>query len=188
MKKIIASLTVIVLVALISVGATVAYFSDTATITGNTFSTGTLEIRVNGEPSVVGASFTGVAPGDMKVSPVYGIQNFGPPWFGGPSNLTANSMYLTVANPDDGGSGLWQEVKVKIEVGRLSGVMQHELYNGLLKDMGTLDLFGGHWSSLIAGSTQDMKYTVWLPETGLNQNTLMGKTLTWDFVIEARTN
>jgi predicted ribosomally synthesized peptide with SipW-like signal peptide len=186
-KKIALSLATIAAVCMLAIGATSAYFSSTATITNNTFSTGTLQIRVNGSPTVTGANFAAVAPGDMKVSPVYGIQNYGAPWFGGPSNLTANKLYLKVVNPNDSGSGLWDVVKVKVEVGRLSGVMQYTLYDGLLKNLGTVDLFGGHWSSLIPGSSQDMRYTVYLPETGTDQSYLMGKTLTWDWSVEGRT-
>ncbi len=187
MKRIALSLMTIAAVAIMATGATSAYFSDTAAIKGNTFSTGTLELRVNRQPTVAGAVFTAVAPGDMKTSPVYNIQNYGAPWFGGPSNLTANKLFLRVSNPNDFGSGLWDAVKVKVEVGRLSGAMQYTLYDGKLKNLGTLDLFQGHWASLIPGSTQDMKYTVYLPDSG-DQTALMGKTLTWDWVVEGRTS
>ena len=47
-KKILISLITIAAVAAIAVGGTVAYFSDTETSTGNTFSTGTLNLKVNG--------------------------------------------------------------------------------------------------------------------------------------------
>ena len=46
-KKIIVSLAVIGVVAAIAVGGTVAYFSDTETSTGNTFTAGTIDIAVN---------------------------------------------------------------------------------------------------------------------------------------------
>jgi len=45
MLRIVKSLMVIGVVSAVAVGATGAYFSDTATVTQNTFSTGTLEIR-----------------------------------------------------------------------------------------------------------------------------------------------
>ena len=188
MKKIAMSLSMIAFVSMLAVGVTAAYFTSTTTVTANTFSSGTLELRVNGEPTVTGANFTAVAPGDMKVSPVYGIQNNGAQWFGGPSNLKAKKMYLTVVNPNDFGSGLWDKVRVKVEVGRMSGVMEYTVFDGKLKNLETVDLFQGHWSSLIPGSSQDIQYTVYLPETGTDQNSLMGKTLTWDFAIEGRTN
>ena len=48
-KKIILSLSVIGVVAAIAIGGTVAYFSDTETSTGNTFTAGTIDISVNDE-------------------------------------------------------------------------------------------------------------------------------------------
>jgi len=63
MRKIIISLSIIAAVAAIAIGATTAYFSDTETSTGNTFSAGTIDIRV------VGDNFTWTEPAvleDMK--------------------------------------------------------------------------------------------------------------------------
>ncbi|PIW76653.1 MAG: hypothetical protein CO001_00190, partial [Candidatus Portnoybacteria bacterium CG_4_8_14_3_um_filter_40_10] len=42
MKKIIISLSIIAAVAAIAIGATTAYFSDTETSTGNTFTAGSI--------------------------------------------------------------------------------------------------------------------------------------------------
>ncbi len=49
MKKILISLSIVGAVAAIAIGATTAYFSDTETSTGNTFSAGTIDIAVNGQ-------------------------------------------------------------------------------------------------------------------------------------------
>lgn len=49
MKKILLSLMTIALVGGVAFGATKAFFSDTETSTGNTFSAGTIDIAVNGE-------------------------------------------------------------------------------------------------------------------------------------------
>ena len=188
MFKIAKSLFAIVAVAAIAAGSTGAYFSSTATIVNNTFSTGTLEIRVNGDPSVIGATFSPMAPDQVGTSPVYGINNYGAPWFGGPSNLEAKKLLLSIANPNDSGSGLWEKVMIKVEVGRMSGVMEHTVYEGNINSMGTLDLLNGWWSGLIPGSTEDIRYQVWLPDDGGDQSAVMGQTLTWDFVVEGRTN
>ena len=48
-KKILISLSVIGVVAAIAVGGTIAYFSDTETSTGNTFTAGVIDISVDGE-------------------------------------------------------------------------------------------------------------------------------------------
>jgi predicted ribosomally synthesized peptide with SipW-like signal peptide len=64
MKKIVLSLAVVAIVATVAVSATRAYFSDTETSTGNTFTAGTIDIT---------SSFSDTAPfvlGDMKPSQV----------------------------------------------------------------------------------------------------------------------
>ena len=48
-KKILISLSVIGIVAAVAIGGTVAYFSDTETSTGNTFSTGVIDINIDGQ-------------------------------------------------------------------------------------------------------------------------------------------
>lgn len=47
MNKIILSLSMIAMAATIVVGGTMAYFSDTATMTGNTFSAGTMDLKID---------------------------------------------------------------------------------------------------------------------------------------------
>src|SRR3989344_3514693 len=49
MKRIIVSLMTIAVVGTVVFAATKAYFTDTETSTGNTFSTGTIDIAVNGQ-------------------------------------------------------------------------------------------------------------------------------------------
>jgi len=186
--KILKSLVIVLVMVAMVAGATSSYFTSSATITGNTFSTGTLEIRVNGAPTVVGANFTAMAPDQIGTSPVYGINNYGSPHFVGPSNLEAKKLLLSITNPNDSGSGLWEKVMIKVEVGRMSGAMEHTVYVGNINTMPTLDLLDGWWSGLIPGSTEDMRYQVWLPNEAGDQNALMGKTLTWDFNVEGRTN
>lgn len=46
MKKILVSLSIIGIVAAIAIGGTVAYFYDTETSTGNTFTAGTLDLKI----------------------------------------------------------------------------------------------------------------------------------------------
>ena len=66
--KIILSIVVIGAVAAIGIGGTVAYFTDTETSTGNTFTAGTIDIAVNGQnPWSQSAPF---AMADMKPSQV----------------------------------------------------------------------------------------------------------------------
>ena len=185
MLRIVKSLMVIAVVSLVAVGATNAYFSDTATITQNTFSTGTLEIRVNGLPSVVGGTFSPMAPGQIGTSGDFHINNYGLPWFAGPSNLTAKQLTAAVAN-NTGDVDLWNKVMIKVEVNRGWPTWQ-VAYEGKIKNMGTKDLLAPNWTELVPGNSEMMHYTVWLPDVG-DQAPLMGKTISWDFVIEGRTS
>jgi len=57
-KKILISLSVIGAVAAIAIGGTVAYFSDTETSTGNTFTAGTIDLAVNDQNPLDSAVFT----------------------------------------------------------------------------------------------------------------------------------
>jgi len=67
MKKIILSLSIIAAAAAIAVGATTAYFSDTETSTGNTFTAGTLNLKVSdADPLVDTFAITDVKPGDSN--------------------------------------------------------------------------------------------------------------------------
>jgi len=63
MKKILISLSIIGAVAAIAVGGTIAYFSDTETSTGNTFTAGTLDLTVDAPQDSIW-TMTNMAPGD----------------------------------------------------------------------------------------------------------------------------
>lgn len=64
-KKILVSLSVIGAVAAIAVGGTIAYFSDTETSTGNTFTAGTIDIAIDTEnPWVRNYSIGDLKPGE----------------------------------------------------------------------------------------------------------------------------
>lgn len=66
MRKILISLSIIGVVAVIAVGATVAYFGDTETSTGNTFTAGTLDLKVGGQddPNVAYVTLSDMKPCD----------------------------------------------------------------------------------------------------------------------------
>jgi predicted ribosomally synthesized peptide with SipW-like signal peptide len=100
MTRITKSLLVITAMALLTVGATVAIFSSTATLDDNTFATGTLDIRINGSSSAPGFNIANAAPG-TSTTKVFSLQNYGAPWFAGPSTLPAKE--LAVSAPEDSG-------------------------------------------------------------------------------------
>lgn len=77
MNKILTSLTVITLAMLASIGGTAAYFSDTETSIGNSFSAGTLDLNVDGgNTNVVKFSVTNMRPGNQPRSS-YTLANVG---------------------------------------------------------------------------------------------------------------
>lgn len=67
MKKILVSLLTVLAMAGIVVGATRAYFSDTETSSGNTFTSGILDLNLDsGNTNVVKFAATGMKPGDTQ--------------------------------------------------------------------------------------------------------------------------
>lgn len=70
MKKILVSLSIIGVVAGIAIGGTIAYFSDTETSAGNTFSAGTLDLKIRDQNEGYGHGVVGtwtasdIKPGD----------------------------------------------------------------------------------------------------------------------------
>ena len=77
-KKILISLSTIAAVAAIAIGGTVAYFSDTETSTGNTFSAGTLNLQVgNYDPTSVKITLSNMKPGDAANAATWLVKNTG---------------------------------------------------------------------------------------------------------------
>ena len=65
-KKILISLSVIAVVAAVVVGGTIAYFSDTETSTGNTFTAGAIDLTIDNESYVTDASGVLVASAETS--------------------------------------------------------------------------------------------------------------------------
>jgi len=187
MIKIIKSLFTIVAVFAIAAGSTSAYFSSKATVANNTFSTGVLDIRVNGEPTLAGAVYSPAVPGEIFHSPVYQINNYGSPYFDGSSTLSAKKLMIRTVNQNDFGSGLWNAVRIKVEVNR-GWPTWMEAYNGPLYGLSDTDLLNPRWSELAPGNSESLRYEITLPDNGGDQSAFMGKILTWDFEIEGRTS
>jgi predicted ribosomally synthesized peptide with SipW-like signal peptide len=180
MKKILGSLAVIAIMAATTAGATAAYFHDEVTLDSATVATGTLNLNIvgdgNGDDIFVPASIEDLVPGNSKLSPDYVLKNEG--------TVPIKSLLLGV-DYQSGDWGLWSNLKVKIQVWQ--GGTTHDVYSGLLSqlpDDRSLKYFG----DLNVGQAEGFRYIVWLDESNGDQNLLMGKTLKWDFVIEARSN
>jgi len=186
MRKILLSLLTIGAVGALATTATRAVFSSTATVTNNTFATGTLEIRVNGQPTIAGFSVTAMAPGDCTTGQ-FGLNNYGSPYFAGPSNLTAEELVMKVSDAYSGTDvGLFNALTLKVESNRGWSDWETD-YNGALSGLvaSESNLFGTRWTELAPGDTQDVRYTVCLPDTAGDE--AQGKSTSFDFIFTGYT-
>jgi len=179
-KKTYISIALIALVLTVVSAATWAVFSSQAKNDNNTFATGTLEIRLNGQQSLGGFTFTNAAPGDCKTGQ-FGVNNYGQPYFAGPSTLAAKEMVITSVY-DSGDTGLYNTLTAKIEANR-GWPTRMLVYNGPLSGVSEEDLLTPNWTELTAGNSEDIFYEICLPTTA--DNTLMGKSTTFDFLVDA---
>ena len=95
MKKILVSLSIIGVVAVIAVGSTVAYFRDVETSTGNTFSAGTLDLQIRDQNNPWGNGVTGTwSATDMKPGDEY---SFDVPfvWLRNVGSINADHLEIT---------------------------------------------------------------------------------------------
>ena len=180
MLRIAKSLSMIAIVAALAIGATSAVFTSQASVTSNTFATGTLQIRVDGQASIPGFTFTNAAPGD-SVSGSFTLQNYGAPWFAGPSTLPARSILMSVDHVG-GSGGLFNSLQ--IEMTKSSGSTE-VLYSGPLNAFYNKDALMSwlHPAGLAAGNSETINYTITLPST--IGNALQGTSTNFDFVARA---
>ena len=180
MKRLILSLALVLGLASLSYGVTKAIFSSQAVKGVNTFSSGVLEIRLNGQTTLTGFTFEPAAPGDCT-SGQFGVNNYGAPWFGGPSNLAAKELVIA-SDEDSGDTDLYEYLTVKIEANR-GWPEWMPVYDGLLKDLDDGDLLTPRWTDLAPGNSEDVRYEVCLPSDA--GDALQGKTTEFNFVVDA---
>lgn len=161
-------------------GATWAVFSSSAKQADNTFATGTLEIRLNGKAVLPGFEFKNAAP-DQCISGQFGVNNYGAPFFAGPSTLAAKEMVISAAKTA-GDDDLFGALTVNIQANR-GWPTWMDVFDGSLNSLTEKDLLTPRWSDLAAGNSEDVKYEVCLPKDAGND--LMGKSVTFDFVVDA---
>lgn len=167
----------------LTAGVTNAVFTSQATVENNTFATGTLEIRVNGQPSIAGFDFQDAAPGDC-VSGQFGVNNYGDPYFAGPSTIAAKSLKIS-AMQDGGNTYLYEKLRVKIEANRgWSDWMM--VYEGKLMHLTSKDLLAPRWMELAPGHTEDVRYEVCLPMNA--DDSYQGLSTTFDMLIDAKSS
>jgi len=199
MSRIAKSLLTIIAVAAVAAGATSAYFTDRATISSNTFSTGVLEIRINGLENRAGFNYTNAVPGDVA-SYNFSLQNYGLPHFAGPSTLPAKDLLASVDN-QSGDLDLYNALTARLYANAGWGGCSNPgtnpfvagkgctVYDGPLSAMSQEDiLMATQWGvhpDLIPGNSFSMLLEVELPDTGVDQGSLMGKSAVFDIVVDA---
>jgi predicted ribosomally synthesized peptide with SipW-like signal peptide len=175
------SLFVIVAVIALAAGATSAVFTSQAKVEGNTFATGALEIRINGSSSIPGFDFCNAAPGDCEDGQ-FTVNNYGAPFFGGPSTLPAKTLTIK-AIMTGGDVHLWNKLQITVEANR-GWPTWMPVYSGPIDQMYIArDLLSPRWTELPAGWSEDVRYNVCLPADA--NNSYMGESVTFDFVVDA---
>lgn len=121
MKKILFSFFVIFVFAGLVSGVTSAYFSDTVTSTGNTFTTGSLDLNLDGDnTNVVKFEVTDMLPGD-SVTRTWAVNNIG--------NINGYLDLHSLIQTHDPGISTEQELKIENpDVGTLGNLLNVELF------------------------------------------------------------
>lgn len=197
-RSIIKSAATILAVAVMAAGATYSIFSSQATVTGNTFSTGVLEIWVNGGPTTTGMNVSNAAPGDIGTK-VFTLSNANAANFGGTSTLPAKEI-APKAIRTSGDTSLYNTLNAKLYAnagwGGCSNAVPfvsgkgcqvfsghlHDLNGSAAQDILHATQWGTH-PDLPAGWSLTMTLDVELPVSA--PSSLMGKTTTFDLQLTA---
>ncbi len=145
MKKIILSLVTIFFVSTIAINVTKAYFSDNVTSTGNMFTTGSLDLNLDGgNTNVVKFNISDIKPGDTQIG-TWAVHNAGS--ITGYLDLhtivqthspgTSTEPELAMENPDIGTLGSLLNINLFIDTNNNGNQDPDEtsIYNGLLENL-----------------------------------------------------
>lgn len=140
-----------------AVGATNAVFTSQAIVQDNTFSSGILDVRVNGRSTLAGVTFGNAAPGDC-VRGQFTVNNWGNDRSGPdnairPSTLNAKSLKISAIHNGDSGTPLYEKLDVKIEANR-NLPAPVTVFNGKLKNLTNGDLLAPNWTELKPGDSE----------------------------------
>ena len=169
MKKIILNLVTLVSVLSLATGATVAYFSDTETSNNNTFTMGTLDLKVGNQddPFVVHVARTGLKP-NTPWTTNYGVQwnlkNAGTL----PGTVTATIKNIkdyenTCLDPEVGDTTCGADT----DQGELSGLLVHTQWG----------INEAPWGRTLSPSFVNLKAAEGVPVTGVNFHLDPGQTI-----------
>jgi predicted ribosomally synthesized peptide with SipW-like signal peptide len=178
--KILKSLVVVIAMAAMVAGATSSVFTSSASVTGNTFATGTLEIRIDGQASIPGFTVANAVPGTCQTGQ-FTLENYGPPYFGGPSTVPAKTLTMSAVKTG-GDLNLYNALTIHMtkSAGSSEDIWNSDLYSLTNRDA-LMSWY--HPGGLIAGSSETINYEVCLPLSA--GNSLQGLSTTFDFVANA---
>ena len=187
-SRILISMLIIALAAAMIGGATMAWFTSTASVTGNTFSAGTVEVSLT-EPNSLETAMTPVsasnmAPGDPATNKYFALNNKG-------SLPMLFRFYLT-----DVAGTLQDALMVRITLNpaeyprtfaddeKRQGANNQFVWEGLLKDLNLTNVAAATAGyPLPAGFTDIYEVKIWLPaETG---NEFQGATFSGTLRVDA---
>jgi len=195
-KKILTSLAVILAVASVATGATVAVFTDTKQITGNTFATGTVNLTLNksaGKPFSVSNAWPGYMTGWEHMD----IFNTGTLPF---------EAYMRMVKTS-GSTALWNALKIELKTSGWDSDCtngdggENTIYNGLISSFPVNKLVSSanYWHLANeddgSGSPADNIRVGWservcqrlkLPLSA--GNSVMGKSVMFNEIVEARSD
>lgn len=77
MRRLLLSSIILGITSVLAFGATTAYFSDTEISSGNTFTAGTLDLKINGGDTNVSYTFSNMAPVVSQPNITYRLRNAG---------------------------------------------------------------------------------------------------------------
>lgn len=179
--KILKSLVIVFAMVAMVAGATSSVFTSQATVAGNTFATGTLEIRIDGQASIPGFNVVNAAPGTCQ-SGQFTLENYGAPWFSGPSTLPAKTLTMSSANTA-GSLYLYDGLTINITMN--AGGPPETIWNGNLNAFLNKDALISYYhpAGLAAGNSETINYEVCLPWSA--DNSYQGLSTTFDFVANA---
>lgn len=190
MKQIIVSIIIILAIVTITIKATAAYFSDTETSSGNTFSTGTLNLTLDGaNANVAKFNVSGMKPGDVQTG-TWTIRNTGSiDGYLDMHNIvqthspgTTTEPELTVEDPDVGSLGGLLNINLFVDANN-NGVFdsaETTIYSGLLN--GLANTYDAN-IPLPAGSSNYITMAVNWP-TSPNDNKGQGDAVQLDMTFE----
>lgn len=190
MKRIIISVIIILAVVSMTIKATTAYFSDTEASSGNTFSTGTLNLTLDGaNTNIAKFNVSGMKPNDIQTG-TWTIRNTGSiDGYLDMHNIvqthspgTTTEPELTIEDPDVGSLGDLLNINLFVDANN-NGVLDNgetTIYSGLLS--GLANTYDAN-IPLSAGSTNYITMAVNWP-SGPNDNKGQGDVAQLDMTFE----